>query len=137
MLVASVIRRHMKRTPHFQTGESDGKLHPEPGEAVVGTYRSPFLTDPVLVFSDAALYMVSRGGRSERVAWADIVSYASPPTKSAETLAIETVNGRQEIPIRGRHGEGDRFSDLYSLLMVVRAVIAHNQRTPPANARRR
>ena len=126
LAIAAVVRRHMKRTEAFHV--PSGAVQPpailelEAGEELVGWYANPDAS--YVVFTNAAI-LVLDGERRARVALAEIVSYDLPQSKTeAQEVVVQTLRGRTSVPIRGRHGPANRYSDAWNLVQVLHTIVS-------------
>lgn len=137
LVVSSVVRRHMKRTESFEvpseTRQPPVILDLASGEELVGWYTNPFPSGAsYIVFTNVAI-MVLEGERRERLLLSDIVSYELPESKTdANEVSVTTACGRTSVPIRGRHGPANRYSDAWNLVQVLHTLIS--LRTKPDRA---
>ena len=129
MVIASIVRRHMKRTSEGSftllggSTEVPVRLQLDSDEVVIGWYRNPSpWEDTVIVFTSHALHLAERE-RVDRLPIIEMVGYESPNSKVATGLRVLTREGFRFVRIAGCFGpHGDR-KDLFSFLMVLRALI--------------
>ncbi len=129
LAIASVVRRHMKRTEsfHVPTGAVQLRvdLELEAEEELVGWYVNPASSDASFVVFTSAALLVFDADRRERIALADIVAYDLPQSKTeAQEVVVQTALGRISVPIRGRHGPANRYSDAWNLVQVLHTLIS-------------
>ncbi len=127
LLVASVVRRHLKNTRGFTLSEGDTKPPAElalaPGEALIGWYRNPPPWEhSLLVFTSEGIWTVDGAGGA-CLAWRDITDYESPGTNEGVTgIRVRTRDGFRLMRIAGAYGPDDKYKDFIGLVEIVRAV---------------
>lgn len=125
---SSLIRRHMKRSPNFVVCNDESRapfpLLLEPEESLVGRLQSPPpWQDPHVVFTSKAIH-TTENGHVTRIGLDRIVGYETPKEKAnLPGISIRTPDGSQFIRAAGRYGPGEKYSDAFNLIMILRVLV--------------
>jgi hypothetical protein len=126
-IMASVVLRKMKGSPHFVRNEEVSSKRPaqiEENEIVAGTYRNPPPWEMCeLIFTDRAIYVLESDD-VVRIPWDDIVDYEIvDPRAAPDGVRIRLRDGIRFVRVGGEYGPGGRFRDAFNLAMVLRSLL--------------
>jgi len=128
-IIRSLVRRHMRDTGAFTPAESTMHapvvVNLDLGEELIGWYRNPppWEQEFVLFTTDAIICADTMG--TVRIPISRIVDYDTPTKEPAPTqLWVRTRDETYRIRIAGSHGPQNRFKDIFSLTMLIQALIA-------------
>lgn len=129
---ASVIRRHMKRSPNFvpcaDIAQMPVQVRVEPGETPVGWLPNPPpWQDSIVLFFSTAIYSVE-AGRVTRIGLDTIVDYEAPGDKLEATgVRVQADFGVHFVRMAGRYGAGGKYGDLFHFRMILQTLVARNR----------
>lgn len=127
MEFASLVRRHLRESAAFhRTSEQIPiELRLPPEENLAGWYQNG--NEEVIVFSDVALYVHEKTGESRRLAFEEIASFETPPSKrNARGVSVLTAAGEFFIPMTGTYGANDKFADAWGFVRALHIFLSHN-----------
>lgn len=130
LLVYSVVNRHMKNVERFAKGAALPFAFDGEGEGVLGWYTNPPpFEDDVVVFTESALHAKTRTGWL-RIPFEDIERCEVPRSKQeSDGVRLRTRTGIAFIRFAGRSGPEGKFSDAFSLVGLLQAVVVANTRS--------
>lgn len=126
-ILESIVCRYMKdTTPGLFTRGAD----PSPPTAIplardeelLGWYRNPLpIGGYLILFTTRNLYIDDHGTHT-RVPIDQMTGYEHPRSNAIDGVTVKTPTGDVFFRVAGRYGEGDRYRDAFSFLMVIRAL---------------
>jgi hypothetical protein len=128
LLVASVIKRHLKHSKCFTASGGLG-THAEwpkldPDEILVGIYRNPSAVSPdEIAFTTKGLH-VREGPREFEIPFADLLSFDVPDSKTtASGVRVTSSEGSYFVRLTGTYGPNGKYRDAFSLVSILNAVL--------------